>query len=273
MSAPRSRRLAALAAFAALTLPAASAAAGEASGPRVHDTLGASVNLPGLQNTVEAVWARRRSSFGVAHAVTPSHSRLGAWAQWSPHPVFELRAGAEPVLYHGLSGSLLTFDSEDAPFDEDSRRARSDARLVAAGRVYVAPTLRARVRSMVAMAGVEMERWRAAVDEPFFYEPGRDTLLRTSGQSVLRTSAAVMYERTGKGGRKILAGANHRLSRPLGAPERESQRAGAVAAWTLGARKMGLNDPTVLANVYRYLADPYKDGEVGATVALRVRVR
>lgn len=273
MRGPRVFRLRTLASLAALALSAAPVAAQSTTGPRVHETLGASVNLLGIQSAMEAVWSRRQASLGLVHSVSPSYNRLGAWAQWAPHAAFDLRVGVEPALYHGFSGSLLSFDSADAPFDEDSRRARSDARVGVGGRAYVAPTVRARVRSVVATAGAELERWQAAVDEPFFYEPARDTVLRSSGQGVLRTNAAVMYERTGKGGKKILAGANHRLSRPFGAPGPESQRAGGIAVWTVGTRRLGLNDPTVVASVYRYLSDPYKEGEVGGAVALRIRLR
>jgi hypothetical protein len=235
----------------------------------VRNTLGASANLPGVQNTLEISWKGPRLTHGIVHSVTPSYSRLGGWVQVSAGPAFDVRAGVEPTLYHGFSGSLVTFDRRGADYDVDARDLLSP-RSGLGGRAFLAPAARARVGSLIATLGAELEWWVADTDAPYFYEPSRDTVLRADGAGLLRGAAALLHERKGVGGRRLLVGVNHRAQ--LGG-RHDTHRLGVLAQWTLGERRLGLREPTVVANVFRYLEDPYKQGELGLNVGLRCRLR
>ncbi len=268
-----------------MVLAAAGASAQPAApqwGRELRESLGASANLPGLQNTLDLTWKRdlspaqgglRRGShvaFGLSHAVSPSYTRLGLSVQVSPLSILDVRVGVEPALYHGASGSLLTFDSRTEPFDEDSRRARrNEAKAQLAGRAFVSTTLKARWRGVVASTNGEAEWWRAGVAESFFYEPGRDTLIASHGDTLLRTTSVLAYEVAGPGSGKIVAGLNHRLTYVRGVPQSRIERPGLVAAWTLGARHFGLREPTLAVNVFYYRDDPYKEGELGVQGSVR----
>jgi hypothetical protein len=188
-------------------------------------------------------------------------------------PAFDVRAGVEPALYHGRSGSLLQFDERTAAYDEDTRNARVDDEGALAARLFVAPTVRFRAGSVVGSAGAELEWWRADVDGAYFYEPGRDTLLRASGDTVLRTSVSVLREWRGTRGAVVRAGVQHRLTYLPDAPDARVQRPGLAASWTLGDRRLGLREPTLAASAFWYLDDPYKQGQVGVSLGLRCRLR
>jgi hypothetical protein len=124
----------------------------------------------------------------------------------------------------------------------------------------------------VATAGAELEWWRSNADEPLFYEPSRDTLLESRGDRVVRTSVVVAHESVGPAGRRLLVGVNHRTSHVPGVPAADVDRPGLLAAWTLGDRRLGLREPTLLVNLFYYRADPYKKDEPGLNVGVRLRL-
>jgi hypothetical protein len=74
-------------------------------------------------------------------------------------------------------------------------------------------------------------------------------------------------------GRLLRVGANYRLSAARKDWAGRSSRAGLLAQWTLGERRVNLREPTLALNVFRYLDDPYKRGELGVSLGLRCRLR
>ena len=246
------------------------------------ETFGGSVNILGVQQSLEAswTWGLGRSShpllsdahlaLGFTNHVSPAFVRVGGWAAWTPLSVLELRAGVEPVYYFGIVGSLIGFQSQHAIFDEDARRARRPHAVSGMGaRYHVSPTVRARVGRVVASGTLDLERWDVDGPNAFFYEPMRDTLLASHGDSLWRTSSVVLLESAGDAGRKLLAGVHHEFMRVRRAPGNDMHRLGPLAVWTLADRRFGVRQPTLIVNLYYYLEDPYKRHEPGATVAVR----
>jgi hypothetical protein len=252
---------------------------------RLQASLGGSLNPLGLQNTGEASWSRplsrsRRAllagshlAFGFSHRVTPAYARAGAWVELAPLSVLELRAGAEPVGYFGTFRSLQSFESYGDPFDEDSRRARGGASRGAALRLYAAPAVKARVGRLLLRSRAEAEWWTASAPGPFFYEPSRDTLLQASGDTLLASETVALWSLWERDGGKLLAGPVHELAVVRGAPQNRRQDVGLVGIWGLGARRLGLHDPTVFVKVVRYVEDPNREGQVAAQIALGIAVK
>jgi hypothetical protein len=245
------------------------------------EVVGASVNILGVQNTLDISWRWRLSqstnpllsdahlAVGVTNDLSPAFMRVGGFVAWAPLSVLAVRAGVEPVYYFGIVGSLIGFPTQDAVFDEDARRAlRPDAVSELGVRFHVAPTLQFRLGRVVAAGTVEFERWEVDGPDAFFYEPRRDTLLASGGDSLWRTSSLVLLE-SGSAARKLQVGLHHELQRVRDAPANDMQRLGPLVIWPLGDRLWGLAEPTLLANAYFYLEDPYKRHEVGATVGIR----
>ena len=268
-------------AWALVLLIAAVPAGAEPPQRQMIEVVGASVDVLGVQNTLDISWRWRLShstnpllsdahlAVGVTNDLSPAFMRVGGWVAWAPVSVFAVRAGVEPVYYFGIVGSLIGFPTQDAVFDEDARRAlRPDAVSELGVRFHVAPTLQFRLGRVVASGTVEFERWEVDGPDAYFYEPRRDTLLASNGDSLWRTSSLVLLE-SGESDRKLQAGLHHEFQRVKDAPQNDMQRLGPVLIWPLGERLWGLQQPTLLANAYFYLEDPYKRHELGATVALR----
>lgn len=250
----------------------------------VRDVLGGSVNLPGIQNTLEVSWVRRLSTstnplvkdahlaFGFNHVLTPSHTRLGGFVQYAPLSVIEVRAGFEPVFYFGAVGSLLSFEGYDADYSKEFRdredvRARAESAF--GRRFYVAPALQARFGPVAARVLGEFDWWTAEADGPFFYEPLRDVVIEADGDSLMVVTSLLLYEWPRANGRKLSAGAYHRLIDVYDSPGSRSQRLGGIAAYDLGPRRFGLKNPSAFLIVYDYVQDPFKEGSLGATLAVR----
>jgi hypothetical protein len=245
------------------------------------EVVGASVNVLGVQNTLDISWRWRLSqstnpllsdahlAVGVTNDLSPAFVRLGGWVAWAPLSVLAVRAGVEPVFYFGIVGSLIGFPAQGSTFDEDARRALRPAAVAELGfRFHVAPTVQVRLGRLVAAGTVEFERWEVDGPDAFYYEPRRDTLLASGGDSLWRTSSVVLLE-MGESDRKVQAGLHHELQRVPDAPQNDMQRIGPLVIWPLGERLWGLQQPTLLANAYFYLEDPYKRHELGVTVGLR----
>jgi hypothetical protein len=135
-------------------------------------------------------------------------------------------------------------------------------------RLFVAPTLRARLGRVVASSTLELERWEVDGPDAFFYEPRRDTLLASGGDSLWRTSSVLLLE-SGHGPRRMQVGLHHEFQRVRGAPANDMQRLGPLLVWSLGEHRFHMREPALIVSLYYYLEDPYKRHEPGATVALR----
>lgn len=272
---------------AALFLPATSLAQ-QAQQPEttreLRGQLGASINNAGLQNTLELSWMRGASKSthpllsgahvgaGVVHALTPTQMRLGAWAEYSPLSILDIRAGVDPSVYFGTFNSLQGFDSYADPFDTDARKARAGGKPGYSTRTYLSSTLKMKAGPIVASATTDFERWRSNASSEFFYEPTRDTILESSGDRVAVVNAVLMYQRAmGEG--TLSAGPLFTATRVHGAPLNDVSKVGAIAIREFARARFGLPRPKVTLVVARYLDDPSKDGQWTAAAAIGFRSR
>lgn len=261
-------------ALAACAAPAAAQQAVDSGSARrvVRGQLGASINNAGLQNTLELAWVRARMSAGIVHTVTPAQMRLGGWVQLSPHPVLDLRAGVDPSAYFGTFNSLQGFDSYDDAFDKEARDVRAGAKAGLAVRAYLAPTLKMKAGPFVGAVAAEFEWWRSNAGGPLFYEPTRDTLLKSSGDRLVTTNTVVMHRRViGDGAMSI--GGIHMLTRVFDARQNDIQKVGAIAVREFAGTHFRLPRPRLTLVVARYLDDRSKDGQWTAAAAVGFRTR
>jgi hypothetical protein len=246
--------------------------------------LGASYNNAGLQNTLEWSWLRPVTSSthpllagahfgaGIVHALTPTQTRLGGWVQYSPLSILDIRAGVDPSVYFGTFNSLQGFDSYEDLFDTDARKARAGAKAGLSLRTYVAPTVKLKAGPIVASATAEIEWWRSNAEGDFFYEPTRDTLLKSAGDRMMSSTGVVMYQKAMEDG-TLSIGALHTTARVSDAPLNDIQKLGAIAVRELGGSRFGLPRPKLTLIVARYLADRSKDGQWTAAAAIGFRSR
>ena len=264
-----------------------SAAAEEAAprGPKrvLDESLGFSVNKLGLQHVLDLRWIRPLTasrnplladahvSAGLSHVITPSYTRLGAWVEVAPLSIFEIRAGAEPGVYFGTFGSLMSFGSYADPFDDNARDARkAEARWGTGTRLYLSPTLKMKLGPLVAASSADLEWWRSNADGPLYYEPARDTLLKVGGDRVLNTSSALLRQHDLGDKGKLSYGLGHYLTYVFDAPANRSQRIGVIVVRQFGPRRFGLHAPRIGSQVSYYLSDPSRKGQLTASLGMSI---
>jgi hypothetical protein len=260
---------------------------GAPSGPTrtLDEGVGVSVNALGAQHTYDLEWRWRVSessdllhgdahaSLGVTHALTPSYTRLGGWAEFYPLSVVGVRAGVEPGVYFGVLGSLMSFAGPSDPFGDEARNARkADARAGSASRLYVSPSVRMRVGPFLALGTGTVEWWHSSAEGPYYYEPSRDTLLRAGGDRVFTTSSMLLHQVDVRDGGSLAFGIGHSLTAVQDAPENESQKVSAILARQFGSKRFGLHSPRIVGQVSYYLRDPNRRGQFAVATGLSWRV-
>jgi hypothetical protein len=247
--------------------------------------LGISYNNLGLQQSLE--WSRKRLlrpgsgpmgadahlMFGAQLAVSPSYARVNVWGQFAPVSILVVRAGVDQGQYFGTFDSLLPFDRPEDLFDTDSRKERPGAKADRVRRLYLSPTLRLRVGRILAAGTADLEQWSSSSDGAYFYEPTRDTLLKSDNSALIGTRAIVMYEHMTDAGSRIAIGGLFTLQRVDDKDLNKVKRLGAILSLQSDARRFGLNQPTLNLIVTNYLDDPWKDGEWSAAMTIAATLR
>ncbi len=248
---------------------------------RFENTFAFVLNPLGIQDAFEVSWTKRLNNseellhkdahigVGASSKLTPAFERVGAWFEYSPLSVIDLRLGVEPVYYFGTYKVFLPFDRAGARFDDEVIEARvKEAASGFAGRVYFSPTLKAKAGSLVFRVRAEISLWKAqSKGEPFFYEPGWDTLIKASGSTVLTVEALALREFQLRGGKTLLLGPVYDLTSVSEARVNRKQDVGLLAVWSKSGSFHALKDPTVAAKIIYFLQDPWRRHQPAAQIA------
>jgi hypothetical protein len=248
---------------------------------RFENTFAFVLNPLGIQDAFDVSWTKTTSAsnsplykdahvaLGLSSKLTPAFERVGAWFEYAPLSILDLRAGVEPVYYFGTYKVFLPFERPTARFDDDVIEARvKEAASGFAGRVYVSPTLKARVGSVVGRVKTEISWWKAQEKgEPYFYEPAWDTLIKARGSTVLTVEALALREFKLGGEKTLLLGPVYDLTRVNNAPGNRKQDLGILGVWSKAGAFHALKDPTVAAKVFYFLQDPWRRHQFAAQFA------
>jgi hypothetical protein len=246
---------------------------------RIQAEVGASINNAGLQNTLEV--ARRQPlrhspdpiaadahvSAGLTQVLTPAHTSVGGWVEYSPSVVLQMRAGVQRSAYFGTFGSLMGFDRSTDTFDRHARELRGGARPGTSTRIDVTPVFRLPVGPILLYAGHGAEFWKSNADHAFFYEPTRDVLLTTRGDLLVTFNRGILYRRTLPAHGTVSAGVFHSGVYAAGS-ENESSRVGVVATREFAGSHFRVPRPRISFVVVRYLEDRSKAGQFGGAVTV-----
>ena len=236
------------------------------------------LNPLGIQDAFEATWTRPLNdspdvllkdahvALGATSKLTPAFERVGLWAEYSPLSILDLRVGVEPVFYFGTYKAFLKFPRASARFDDDLIESRvKDAAKGFAGRIYFAPTLKAKAGAVVARIHAELSHWRAQdKGAPFFYEPAWDTLIKSSGSRVVTLEALVLHESKLTGEKTLLVGPVYDLTTVADARVNRKQDVGLLAVWSKTGRFHALKDPALAVKLVYFLQDPWRRHEPAA---------
>lgn len=278
---PLARRAASCFALAVLCVTPSSASAAERI---TRGGLAFQANPLGLRLESEVSWRRpltssaspsmkdARVAAGLTNQLTPAYDGVRGWVEIAPTSFLEVRAGVEGLAYFGTFGHLTPFPSYSAGFDDDARRARkgeAEARL--ARRAFVTPALQARFGRVSFRGEGTFESWRVAgAPGPFVFEPSRGTLIASSRQRLLASSAVLLADVTRARNERLRLGLLYDALEVDGAPRNDRRRLGALALARLRGR--GERDVTLTIGVFDHLRAPDRAG-LGGLVAISLGPR
>lgn len=223
-------------------------------------------------------------AFGVSGQFSPAFGSLGAWLEFSPLSLLDLRFGAAPIFYPGILGYALGFPDYDALYSEAEINRRDDldeSRPLLGGYAYFSPTLKMKVGNVIAYSTAKLEFWKTQNPEnlvggTFFYDPFRITLIDGNGDTLFMLDSALLYMFKREGKRPMFFGLNHELlSLPNGGnPDNQNQRQtlGFLGRIPIGEKFASFHQPELLAKAYLFVqerADLGRLNEPGFRIALR----
>jgi len=135
----------------------------------------------------------------------------------------------------------------------------------------VAPALKIKAGRLVARIGAEFERWSSSATGPLFYEPTRDTLLKTDGDYLMTMTTVAMYQHDYPSGGLMSGGIIHDMTDVFDAPANRCQRLGLIGVREFGSPRFRLPHLRVTAVMWRYLEDPSKRNQWGGVLAFSFR--
>ena len=143
---------------------------------------------------------------GGALDVNPAYGRMGAYVEWMPIAILQLRAQVDRYAFFGTSGSLLIYTDTTAPFGSGDYRGRRGQEVSAqADRFMLQPTLQGTLGQYVLVNQSTLTLYDFKRDGPYFWDQEYDTLLQRHDR-LYADDLSVLYElvRPGKKGRLLI---------------------------------------------------------------------
>ena len=116
---------------------------------------------------------------GGALDINPAYGRIGAYVEWMPVAILQLRAQIDRYAFFGSSGSLLIYPDTNAPFGSgDYRDHRGQEVSDQADRFVLQPTLQVSIGPYVLVNQSTYALYDFKRDGPYFWDQEYDTLLQ-----------------------------------------------------------------------------------------------
>jgi hypothetical protein len=208
----------------------------------------------------------RHLKVGALVSAIPDSASVGVAAEWVPVAALQVGGGYQATAYLGQYGSLLRFDSPDAPFGDAVLQSRRGEEHTGIGhRLYLSPVLRARLGRLI-LRNETTASWYLMPGPGWTYESTNDTLV-ASNDWVLQDRASLLVEASrGPGGAVLLLGAAYEVTRAVRAGL-VRQRVAGVAFWQPPESWLGFR-PSLLVMAGVNLQDRNRGGEPFALVGL-----
>jgi hypothetical protein len=219
----------------------------------------------------DGLWVDVGTEWVLSASIRPS-----LFVEWSPIKILKLRLqydlwgwlGAHTGLGHGL-----IFADENAPFDQESLRARKGEERPGMGhRVTLAPTLQMKVWRLIAFSTLELSAWYVHGDGGYWLEPINDNLISLGRiDYALKNTAFFLFQIWADDPAQICIGLQDEYVQTWYAGL-SRHRLGGVLALTPYAELFGIDRPTVFVVAGVNLSDTNREGGFYGALALRLEL-
>lgn len=200
---------------------------------------------------------------GFADTLSPATNSIGAFAEFEPIAVFNLRVQVDHLQYFGAFVAMLEFPNADVDYSDsvlDDAQDDDDAVWATGTRLTLRPTFQIMIKRFVAVNTMNFQ-WYDMDTPDFFYQPSEDTLMEND--EYFFSSQAIAGIITWKGGdesEQLILGARHYYFRVEGANRDRHELSGA-AIWMMGKEKWFMENPMLVAAAGGYLKDRYRESD------------
>lgn len=202
---------------------------------------------------------------GLETTIAPNAVMGGPVLRVKPLAVLEMTAAVEPSHHFGFLGSLIGYDSPNVNFADRVRKIRNrtgDTQSASGVRVTLQDTLQAAVGPIAVRNITTGVFWKVGIDEPYFYEAGRD-LLQPNGGWTLTNDVDTFYLAG-----PVITGLRYTYSdSPVGTGgpgDRATHRLGPVLVLKLrdrGAAPVPIQHLTLFTLLQWHLRHPFRAGQ------------
>jgi hypothetical protein len=143
---------------------------------------------------------------GGSFDINPAYGRIGAYVEWMPVAILQLRAQVDHYAFFGTNGSLLIYPDTTVPFGSGDYRDRRGQEVSAqADRFMFQPTLQGTIGRYVLVNQSTYAVYDFKRDGPYFWDQEYDTLLQRHDQ-LYADDLSLLYSLTqpGKAGRLLI---------------------------------------------------------------------
>jgi hypothetical protein len=198
---------------------------------------------------------------GLGISVSPAYGQAGAHVEWMPWIFLALRAQYDYYKFFGSHGSLLSFNSADAPFGDNVVNERRDEEATSGQRFLFQPTLQAKMDRLIFRNQTDLAYYQFSGRGPYFLEQGYYTLLK-NGDYLISNRTELLYEVWQRQRSKILlAGPYHEVTR-ADAARITQQKIGVLLYWVPVGSFHGLDRPRIVVKAGYHLKDPDRQGQL-----------
>jgi hypothetical protein len=207
-------------------------------------------------NTESAYWQT-----GVGLGVSPAYGQASAHVEWQPWIFLSLRVQYDYYRFFGSNGSLLSFNSADAPFGDNAIKDRHDEEVASGNRYMFQPTLQVKIDRVILRNQTDMAYYQFSGRGPYFLEQEYYTLLK-DGDYLISNRTQLLYQAwQGRGGKTLLAGPYYEVTRADAAGITQ-QKVGGMLYWVPLDSIRGLDRPRIQLKGGYHLQDPDRQGQL-----------
>ena len=206
------------------------------------------------------LWQNSHIGFGVGDSISPATNSAGAFIEFEPLAILNVRLQYEYMHFFGEFTALLNFPDKDSDYSDDvlDDLQDDDEAEWASGHHYsVKPTFQAMYKRFVLLNMASFD-WYDIDKDNYFYLPTDDILVKTDDYMFTNsTIAGVIFWKRSESEMAIL-GSRYTYMR-VDSTNRQRQELDGVLVWMMGDNKWFMDKPTLMLAAGGYLEDRYRE--------------
>jgi len=198
---------------------------------------------------------------GAGVNISPAYGQVETHIEWMPWMFLSLHGQYDYYRYFGAYGSLLSFSSGKASFDEDLVDNRNDEETASGQRFMFQPTLQGKIGKLIFRNQTILAYYTFSGKGPYFLEQEYYTLLKNR-DSLLNNQTQFLYQAwQGEGKDQImLTGSFYEVTRARSAKITQ-KKIGGLLYWVPKQSFHGLDRPRIAIKAGYNLKDPNTKGQ------------